>query len=82
MIYDTIRETDNLLSYWDWSLDWEDLGNSPVFDSEIGFGGDGNKTGENTVGEGRCVIDGPFADLDLPFFNGNDHNHCLLVGLS
>lgn len=68
------------IRYWDWSLDWEDLAKSPVFDAQNGFGGDGNLTGEMTVGGGRCVVDGPFANLELLFFDGEYHIHCLSRG--
>ena len=69
-----------LTRYWDWTLDWEDLAHSPVFSSEHGFGGDGDSNGAQSVGGGHCVTSGPFADLKLPFFNGDDHEHCLSRG--
>ena len=68
------------LAYWDWSLDWEDISKSPVFDPSHGFGGDGNATGETTVGHGRCVIDGPFNGLVVPVFGSKDDPHCLSRG--
>jgi tyrosinase len=68
------------LPYWDWTLDWEDITKSPVFDPVSGFGGDGNVTGEVTVGGGRCVIDGPFAGLEALRFDANWAPHCLSRG--
>jgi len=34
------------LVYWDWTLDWEHLENSPIFDPQSGFGGDGDKNSQ------------------------------------
>ena len=45
-----------------------------------GFGGDGNLTGEVTVGHGRCVIDGPFANLHVQYYNEHYEPHCLSRG--
>jgi len=73
-------EYDGTLPYWNWSLDWEDITHSPIWDTEIGFGGDGNATGAITVGKGRCVIDGPFAGFHAEFFNNVWHPHCLSRG--
>ena len=68
------------LPYWDWTLDWEDITVSPVFDPVHGFGGDGNATGEETVGDGRCVIDGPFAGLQALRYDAAYNPHCLSRG--
>ncbi|OQD60729.1 hypothetical protein PENPOL_c021G06640 [Penicillium polonicum] len=67
-------------SYWDWSLDWMDLANSSIWDSVEGFGGDGDPMGPETVGEGRCVIDGPFSDLQPILYNHTFGRHCLSRG--
>ncbi|KAL1311897.1 hypothetical protein AAFC00_001969 [Neodothiora populina] len=69
-----------MLRYWDWSLDWESLVDSPVLDVSTGFGGDGDPNGAKTVGSGRCVIDGPFANLRPLYYNMNDNPHCLSRG--
>lgn len=70
-----------VLTYWNWVLDWKNITRSPVWDSETGFGGNGNVTGEVTVGHGRCVIDGPFAHLTTLFFSNTDgESHCLSRG--
>jgi tyrosinase len=69
------------LVYWDWTLDWEALEKSPVFDAETGFGGDGEVGGEITVSRtGRCVIDGPFAGVVAEFYDVKHHPHCLSRG--
>lgn len=47
--------------YWDWTLDWEDLSASPIFTLDA-FGGDGDEYGPIIVNEGRCVLEGPFAN--------------------
>jgi tyrosinase len=69
--------------YWDWTLDWENLQEAPVFnsDQEIGFGTDGDKDGEITVGKtGRCVVDGAFKDIKLNFYDVKWKPHCLSRG--
>ena len=68
------------LPYWDWTLDWEDITQAPVFSSTSGFGGDGDPTGEITVGGGRCVIDGPFAGLEALRYDADFLPHCLSRG--
>ena len=65
-------------SYWDWSLDWENITQAPVWDSSLGFGGNGDT---NIVGfRGFCVTDGPFAGLMLPFVGPMSVPHCLSRG--
>jgi tyrosinase len=71
------------LVYWDWTLDWEHLEKAPVFnaDSEKGFGTDGARGGEITVGKtGRCVIDGAFSDIRPSFYDVKLQPHCLSRG--
>jgi tyrosinase len=53
-----------------------------VFFNNTGFGGNGNIEAPESVGGGHCVIDGPFSDLVLPFYNYDDHNHCLTRAFS
>jgi tyrosinase len=66
--------------YWDWSLDWMDLANSSIWDSSTGFGGDGDPNTPVTVGEGRCVTDGPFSELRPIIYNHTYIQHCLSRG--
>ncbi|KAF4994639.1 hypothetical protein FGRMN_5636 [Fusarium graminum] len=58
--------------YWDWTIDADkkDVPNSPIFDPETGFGGDGKLTGSKVPGFGRCVVDGPFANTNLTLAMG------------
>ncbi|KAH9477723.1 N-acetyl-6-hydroxytryptophan oxidase ivoB [Psilocybe cubensis] len=78
--------------YWDWSLDAtspENFMKSPVFDSVLGFGGNGPYTEEGVVAApfeipgrtgGGCVRDGPFAHQRLHVGPGNSvapNSYCL-----
>lgn len=69
-----------LFSYWDWTTDWTDLANSSIWSSDTGFGGNGDPGGPITVGDGRCVTDGPFADLRPIKYNHTYVTHCLSRG--
>ncbi|OAA72577.1 putative domain, di-copper centre [Cordyceps fumosorosea ARSEF 2679] len=66
--------------YWDWSLDWMDLANSSIWSTDDGFGGDGDARGPVVVGDGRCVVDGPFAHLLPILYNHTFARHCLSRG--
>ncbi|KAK6596644.1 hypothetical protein H4I96_09296 [Botrytis cinerea] len=66
--------------YWDWSLDWEDMSKSPIWDSNIGFGGNGNSHSNKSVGHGHCVTDGPFANRTIQYFGSEYGAHCLSRG--
>ncbi|KAH8785171.1 putative tyrosinase [Diaporthe sp. PMI_573] len=68
------------IPYWDWTMDWMNLANSSMWDNTEGFGGDGQVGGPTTVGEGRCVVDGPFADLRPIKYNHTYVQHCLSRG--
>lgn len=69
------------LAYWDWSLDWQNFTESPIWHSKTGFGGNGNSSGAITVGHGSCLIDGPFANVTALFYGMDDENvHCLSRG--
>ncbi|KAH6623942.1 putative tyrosinase [Chaetomium tenue] len=68
------------IPYWDWSLDWMNMANSSIWDSVEGFGGDGHPAGPETVGEGRCVTEGPFAHLRPIIYNHTFATHCLSRG--
>ncbi|KAK4164428.1 tyrosinase [Cladorrhinum sp. PSN259] len=72
------------LPYWDWTLDWESLRDSPVFSTTIlGFGGDGDLRLPVTVGGGRCVTNGALAGHLRPQLYGNKTNpHCLSRGFN
>ena len=66
--------------YWDWSLDWEDMAKSPVWDNTNGFGGNGNINSDKSVGNGHCVTEGPFANRTLYWFGAEYREHCLSRG--
>lgn len=65
------------LVYWDWSLDAENLTASPIWDSDMGFGGDGNKSLEESVPLGCCVTDGPFSNITVQYYGTEQQTHCL-----
>jgi tyrosinase len=76
-------------SYWDWGLDSADLGSSPVWDLENGFGGNGEQTqGTMALYDGTCVRRGPFANTTRHWISkANGHGfdilanpHCLSRG--
>ncbi|KAF2237624.1 putative tyrosinase [Viridothelium virens] len=66
------------LPYWDWSLDWNNISGSPVWDNEFGFGGNGNSSEDGF--RGNCVTDGPFAWLEVLFIGDISVPHCLSRG--
>ncbi|KAK3349069.1 hypothetical protein B0T25DRAFT_457918, partial [Lasiosphaeria hispida] len=72
----------NAIPYWDWSLDWANLANSSIWDSATGFGGDGDPHGHEVVGEGRCVVDGPFTELRPIVYNHTYTTHCVSRGFN
>ena len=68
------------LVYWDWTMDWENLTQAPIWDEVLGFGGDGNQDAPLTVGFGRCVTDGPFANTTARTYGDEENAHCLSRG--
>lgn len=62
--------------YWNWNLDWENVTRAPVWDAELGFGGNGNKS-DSPGFRGFCVTDGAFSRLKLPFIGPMHIPHCL-----
>ena len=66
--------------YWDWTLDWNDLPSAPIWDTDVGFGGDGDPLGEVVQDHGRCVTTGPFKDLRPKYHNTKYKPHCLSRG--
>ncbi|KFA76950.1 hypothetical protein S40288_05207 [Stachybotrys chartarum IBT 40288] len=64
------------LPYWDWSLDWENLTGSPIFDSKLGFGSDGDPEApiHRTA---HCVTDTPFKKLEPQWYGSEYSPHCL-----
>ncbi|KAI1084257.1 putative tyrosinase [Whalleya microplaca] len=68
------------LPYWDWAQDWANLTQAPVWNATEGFGGNGNVDLPTTVGHGHCVQDGPFAGLQVQYYNKDWNPHCLSRG--
>ena len=68
------------LTYWDWTLDWENIASSPVWNVETGFGGNGNFSVGHPVLKAHCVTEGPFAGLEVLYFENIYQPHCLLRG--
>lgn len=77
-----IQKLTKTRSYWDWTLDWEDLRSAPIWSPTLGFGGDGDLNSPETVGHGRCVTDGAFAHLKPLFYASHYQPHCLSRGFS
>ncbi|KAK2025705.1 Di-copper centre-containing protein [Colletotrichum zoysiae] len=64
------------IPFWDWTLDWDDITNSPIFDSKLGFGGDGDpKAPEHQ--NAHCVTDLPFKNLRPQWYGSAYDPHCL-----
>lgn len=74
------RQTESSNSYWDWTKDWQDFSNSSIWNGSTGFGGNGNATTGQGVGEGNCVTDGPFSMLRPVYYNQSSTTHCLSRG--
>lgn len=68
------------LTYWDWTLDWENVTLSPVWDINTGFGGTGDVRHGPPVFKAYCVTEGPFAKLEVLYFEDVHKPHCLLRG--
>jgi hypothetical protein len=69
-------------SYWDWSLDWKDLTASPIWNTSLGFGGDGDPDlphNKDLVG-GSCIQNGPFAGYKVRYLGRDVEPHCLSRG--
>ena len=68
------------LTYWDWTLDWENITMSPIWDVETGFGGNGNAEVGTAFLKAHCVTEGPFANFEVPYIDDKYQPHCLLRG--
>ncbi|KAK1751256.1 hypothetical protein QBC47DRAFT_405960 [Echria macrotheca] len=62
--------------YWDWVADSSAPSKAKVWDPVTGFGGNGNQT--STTWGTNCVLDGPFKNLQLKYWNTEVRPHCLL----
>lgn len=76
------------MTYWDWTLDSEDMSKSPVFsnDTNTGFGGNGLNGGwvpptrPNLLT--MCVIDGAFVNFTVSYYTTTALSHCLNRGFN
>ncbi|KAK3312335.1 putative tyrosinase [Apodospora peruviana] len=53
---------------------------SPIWDAESGFGGDGTSGGDFSIRWGTCIADGPFSDYEVHWYNRTSRPHCLSRG--
>ncbi|SLM40374.1 Uncharacterised domain, di-copper centre [Lasallia pustulata] len=67
-------------SYWNWILDWEDITQAPVWHEKDGFGTNGDPSVGEAIMGGHCVVDGPFARLEVPYIDKRPKPHCLSRG--
>ena len=51
-----------------------------MWDGETGFGGDGNPRKGESIAQGHCIENGPFTELEVPYFDMIYHPHCLSRG--
>jgi len=75
---------DSSHSYWDWTLDRDNLAASVIWDNATGFGGDGNRStpspysvnGANPL-QSFCITTGPFKDVRVMYGDGVISPHCI-----
>lgn len=68
------------MTYWDWTLNWQNILNAPVWGpGDLAFGTDGKIEAGPGVLNGNCVADGPFAGLSVRYSN-RTVRHCLSRG--
>jgi tyrosinase len=65
------------MPYWDWAVDHQFLETSSIWSPYTGFGGDGSPALPEAFGKGRCVVDGPFANITRLWWDGRENPHCL-----
>ncbi|KAI9167905.1 Tyrosinase ustQ [Paramyrothecium foliicola] len=65
--------------YWDWTIDAGNVPNSPIWNAETGFGGNGSPDRVEEGGSQRrqCVDDGPFKNVRPAYFGSGKEDHCL-----
>ena len=51
-----------------------------MWDNALGFGGNGNASFGDSIVKGHCVVDGPFAMLEVPYLDETLDPHCLSRG--
>ncbi|KAF9871307.1 hypothetical protein CkaCkLH20_11228 [Colletotrichum karsti] len=76
------------MTYWDWTLDSEDMSKSPVFsnDTTRGFGGNGLNGGLTSPSRPNplvmCVTDGAFGNFTVSYYDTTPRPHCLNRGFN
>ncbi|KAK7943942.1 uncharacterized protein PG986_013055 [Apiospora aurea] len=67
------------MAYWDWTLDTADVTKAPVWDTETGFGGNGDPAIDPMTESSnkKCLVDGPLAGLEVAYTMKGYHPHCL-----
>nr|XP_036582174.1 uncharacterized protein CTRU02_07740 [Colletotrichum truncatum]KAF6790834.1 hypothetical protein CTRU02_07740 [Colletotrichum truncatum] len=76
------------MTYWDWTLDSDDMSKSPVFstDATTGFGGNGLNGGLTSPSRPNplvmCVTEGAFGNFTVSYFNTALRAHCLNRGFN
>ena len=68
------------MTFWDWTLDWQDLRKAPIWGvGDLAFGTNGKfspDTGDGVLA-GDCVVDGAFAGMTVLYLNDTRVRHCL-----
>ncbi|OHF02047.1 hypothetical protein CORC01_02626 [Colletotrichum orchidophilum] len=76
------------MTYWDWTLDSDDMSKSPVFSNDTTSGLGGNGLNGGWVAPTRpnpltmCVLDGAFANFTVSYYTTNALSHCLNRGFN
>ena len=55
---------------------------APIWNLEVGFGGNGHIGLGDPIVEGYCVDEGPFANITIPFIDSEYVPHCLARGFA
>lgn len=66
-------------SYWDWTLDTDDVTKSPIWDADTGFGGNGDPVIDpwTESSSKKCLVDGPFQHVQPAYTMNGYAPHCL-----
>ncbi|KAK8070195.1 hypothetical protein PG994_006811 [Apiospora phragmitis] len=66
-------------SYWDWTLDTDDVTKAPVWDPETGFGGNGDPAIDpmKESSAKKCLVDGPLKGSQVAYTMSGYQPHCL-----
>jgi tyrosinase len=73
------------LPYWDWTLDWKNILEAPVWGSDdlsFGTNGTGEASKDHNLLRGSCLMNGPFANTTLHYVANIEYEHCLSRGFA